>query len=40
MIFVLKFLRANLFEEEQYDFKEQFEDIMRDVQTIMTEFGE
>jgi hypothetical protein len=40
MIFVLKFLRTHLFEEDQYGFKEQFEYAMRDVQIIMTDFGE
>lgn len=38
MIFVLKFLRTNMF-EDQYEFKEQFEWSMRDIQDIMKNFG-
>jgi len=38
MIFVLKFLRTNMF-EDHYEFKEQFEYSMRDIQDIMKNFG-
>lgn len=39
MVFVIRFITARLFEDDEYGFKEPFEASMRDLQALMTEFG-